>query len=225
MPSTNKKQLNFFLLVKAYKEYGEMGVYRQYKYLEGYKPKLTDEYMNKIIKTAGSINPADLIDMTSGIKTENPLGDKKELKAGYWALFRGKYKPRNSNDEVPKEGEFIAMIKRVDNQKGVVNFYPHNFKNKFGQTMEIPKRANISHPEHMYLDYALFDNVIRTGKTPQEVAREKENLEEVRKIIRKILKENLTSSEEKIKKAAEFYKEKDFISDIFDNINYSNLRF
>lgn len=191
MPSKNKKQLNFFLLVKAYKEYGEMGVFRQYKYLEGPKQKITDEYMNKIIKTAGSIKPADLIDMTSGIESDNPIGDKKELKAGYWALFRGKYKPRNSKDETPKEGEFIAMIKRVDNQKGFVTFHQHNFRNKFGQTIEIPRRAEITHPEHLYLDFSSFDNVIRTGKTPAEVARERENLEEVRKIVRKIIKESL----------------------------------
>jgi hypothetical protein len=192
MPSKNKKQLNFFLLVKAYKEFGDMGVYRQYKYLEGYKPRLTDDYMAKISKTANSINPADLIDMTSGVEGDNPLGDKRDLKAGYWALFRGKYKPYGSKDEVPKEGEFIAMIKRVDNQKGVVNFHQHGFRNKFGQTMEIPRRANVSHPEHMFLDYALFDNVIRTGKNPQEVARERENLEEVRKIVRKLIEEKFS---------------------------------
>jgi regulator of replication initiation timing len=201
MPSKNKKQLNFFLLVKAYKEYGEMGVFRQYKYLEGQKPKLTDEYMYKIIKTAENIKPADLIDLTSGTEVDNPVGDKKDLKAGYWALFRGKYKPKNSKDETHKEDEFVAMIKKVDNQKGVVNFNHNGFRNKFGQTMEIPKRANVSNPEFMFLDYALFDNIIRTGKTPQEVARERENLEEVRKIIRNILKENLEDNLEEGKLA------------------------
>lgn len=90
MPSKNKKQLNLFLLVKAFKENGEIGVKRQLKHLEGYKPRLTAKYMEKLAKTALSITSADLIDMTSGIKGDNPLGDVKELKAGYWALFRGK---------------------------------------------------------------------------------------------------------------------------------------
>lgn len=196
MPSKNKKQLNFFLLVKAYKESGEMGVKRQWKFLEGSKPRLTPEYMGKLIKTALSIKPADLIDLTSGIDKEDEVGDKRDLKAGFWALFRGKYKPRGANDEIPKEAEFIAQIKRVDVQKGVVNFNHNGFRNKFGQTMEIPKRANISSLEHVYLDYALFDNVIRTGKNPQEVAREKENMEEsIRKIVKEVLNENLEQHE------------------------------
>jgi len=189
MPSKNNKQLNFFRLVKAYKDNGDMGVYKQHKHLEGYKPMLTPSYMEKIVKTANSISGADLIDMTSGIVGDNPLGDNRDIKAGYWALFRGKYKTPGQTDEVPKEGEFIALIKRVDNQKRVVNFHYDGFRNKYGQTTIIPKRANVSNPEHMYLDYALFDNIIRTGKTPQEVAQPKESLEEsIRKIVREFLK-------------------------------------
>src|SRR3989304_455787 len=83
MPSKNKKQLNFFLLVKAYKESGENGVFRQLKHLEGYKPRLTPTYMNKLIKTAESIADSDLIDMTSGVEGENPLGDTRNLKANH----------------------------------------------------------------------------------------------------------------------------------------------
>jgi hypothetical protein len=126
--------------------------------------------------------------MTSGIEGDNPIGDKRDLKAGYWALFRGKYKPSYSADEAPKEGEFIAQISRVDNQKGIVNFNPHDFRNKQGKKMAIPRRAVVTNPEHMFLDYAFFDNVIKTGKSPQEVA-QVENLEEVIRIVRNILSE------------------------------------
>jgi hypothetical protein len=188
MPSKNKKQLNFFLLVKAYKENGEEGVKSQWSRLSGYKPRLTPEYINKLSKAAQSINPADLLDLTSGIEGDNQLGDIREFKVGYWALFRGKYKPSGSNDESSKEGEFIAQIKRVDNQKGRVHFNQNGFRNKFGQTMAIPRKADASNLDQMYLDYALFQDVIKTGKTPQDVAKTRENLEEsVRKIIRKIL--------------------------------------
>jgi hypothetical protein len=178
MPSKNKKQLNFFLLVKAYKENGEIGVKRQFNHLEGYKPRLTVDYMKKLIKTANTIQPADLIDMTSGIEDDNTLGDKRDLKVGYWALFRGKFKPASSINEIPQEGEFVAQIKRVDNSKGVVNFNQNGFRNKYGNTMVIPRRANVSNPDFIYLDYALFNNVIKTGKTPQEVAKQKEALTE-----------------------------------------------
>ena len=193
MPSKNRKQLNFFLLVKAYKENGEIGVKRQWKFLEGYKPRLTPAYMEKLIKTAKSITDADLIDMTSGVEGDDPIGDTRELKPGYWALFRGKYKVPEQTDDTPKEGEFIAQIKNVNQQKGVVNFNHNGFRNKYGQTMIMPKRANASSLEFMYLDYALFDNVIKTGRSPQEVAEEKENLEEsVRKMVRKaFLKESV----------------------------------
>src|SRR3972149_2287763 len=178
MPSKNKKQLNFFLLVKAYKESGENGVFRQLKHLEGYKPRLTPTYMNKLIKTAESIADSDLIDMTSGVEGENPLGDTRNLKVGYWALFTGKYKPAGSKDEIPKEGEFIAQIKKVDNAKGLVEFNQKGFRNKYGNTIFIPRRAVVINQEFQYLDYALFDNVIRTGKNPQELAKPKENMEE-----------------------------------------------
>jgi hypothetical protein len=201
MPSKNKKQLNFFLLVKAFKENGEIGVKRQWKFLEGYKPRLTPAYMQKLVKTANSITDADLIDKTSGVEGNDPLGDTRELKAGYWALFRGKYRVPGQTDEVPREGEFIANIKNVNAQKGVVNFNHNGFRNQYGQTMIIPKRANASSLEHMYLDYALFDNIIKTGRTPEEVAKERDNLEEVRKIIRNILKENLEDNLEEGKLA------------------------
>jgi len=152
MPSKNKKQLNFFLLVKAYKESGENGVFRQLKHLEGYKPRLTPTYMNKLIKTAESIADSDLIDMTSGVEGENPLGDTRNLKVGYWALFTGKYKPAGSKDEIPKEGEFIAQIKKVDNAKGLVEFNQKGFRNKYGNTIFIPRRAVVINQEFQYLD-------------------------------------------------------------------------
>jgi len=190
MPSKNTKQLNFFLLVKGYKEGGTIGLQRALKLLKGYKPKLTTSYLAKLIDTANRIKEADLVDLTSGIEGQNPLGDNREIKAGYWALFRGKYKVPGQTDEVPREGEFIALIKRVDNQKKVVNFHHDGFRNKYGQTMIIPKRANVSSVEFMYLDYALFDNIIKTGKTPQEVAEPKEIMKEIRKTVQNILKES-----------------------------------
>lgn len=190
MPSKNRKQFNFFLLVKAYKENGDIGVKRHWKFLEGYKPRLTPAYMEKLIKTANSITDADLIDKTSGVEGNDPLGDVRELKPGYWALFRGKYKVPGQTDEIPKEGEFIAQIKNVNQQKGVVNFNHNGFRNKYGQTMIIPKRANASSLEFMYLDYALFDNVIKTGRSPEEISEEKVSMEEsIRKIVNNIFKE------------------------------------
>lgn len=191
MPAKNNKQLNFFLLVKAYKEGGELGVMHQVKYLSGYKPRLNDVYMQKLAATAATISDADLIDKTSGIEGSDVVGDERELKPGYWALFRGKYKPTYSNDEVPKEGEFIAQIKRVNNQNKIVYFNLYDFRNSYGQKMDAPRRAQVTHPDFMYLDEALFDNVIKTGKTPQEVAKKRENMEEsLRKTIRKVLFEN-----------------------------------
>lgn len=207
MPSKNKKQLNFFLLVKAYKEYGEIGVKRQWKNLNGYKPKLTLDYIAKLTKTADNINSADLIDLTSGLEGDSQLGDKRDFKVGYWALFRGKFKPHGSKNEIPNEGEFIAQIKKVDNQNNIVNFHQSGFRNKFGNTIETPKRATITHPEHLYLDYSLFDNIIRTGKTPQEVAKKRENLEEsIKKVVRKILEEDSIELKSKSEKGNRLFK-------------------
>lgn len=187
MPAKNQKQLNLFLLIKAYKEYGEIGVRHKLSQLQGYKPRLTPAYMDKLAKTAKTIKDSDLLDLTSGIEGDNVLGDKKELKVGYWALFKGQYK----KDGLTQDGEFIAQIKRVDNNSKVVNFSQKDFKNKYGQNIIIPRRANISNPDHIYLDYALFDNVIKTGKSPMEIAQKRENLEEsIRKIIQKIFLEN-----------------------------------
>ena len=190
MPSKNKKQLNFFLLVKAYKENGEIGVKRQWSRLEGYKPRLTPEYMDKLSKTAEKVLDADLLDLTSGIEDDTELGDTREFKVGYWALFRGNYKPKDSNNESSKEGEFIAQIVRVDHQKRRVHFNQYGFRNKFGQTIVIPKRANAINLDYLYLDFAVFDDVIKTGKSPQEVAKTRETMEEsVREIVRKLFKE------------------------------------
>lgn len=180
MPAKNQKQLNFFKLVKAYKEAGEMGVYRQYKFLEGSKSKLTPDYMAKITKTAATIKDADLLDFVSGIEGDTIVGDKRDLKAGYWARFRGKF--RTTTGE-PREGEFIALITRVDHSKGVVNFSHHGFRNMYGNTTEMPKRENVSNLQFQHLDYALFDNVLQTGKTWQEVVKKRDAIQE---IIRKI---------------------------------------
>jgi hypothetical protein len=185
MPAKNKKQQNFFILVKAYKDGGEINLKRQYKFLDGSKSKLTPEYMAKIIKTASTIKDADLIDFTSGIEGDAILGDKRDLKAGFWARFRGKY--RTTKGE-PREGEFIGYITRVDNSKGVVNFSHNGFRNMYGQTTEMPKRENVSSLEFQFLDYALFDNVIQTGKTWQEVVAKKPELyEQIKKIIWSVL--------------------------------------
>lgn len=191
MPSKNQKQLNFFLLVKAYKENGVIGIKRQLKQLEGYKPRITPDYVLKLVKTANTIKSADLIDLTSGIEGESTLGDKKDLKVGYWALFRGKYKPNGSKNNIPEEGEFIAQIKRVDNSKDIINFNQNGFRNKYGHTIVIPRRANVSDLNFIYLDYALFGDVLKTGKTPEEVAQKLDNMEEVvRTMVRNILNED-----------------------------------
>lgn len=202
MPAKNKKQLNFFLLVKAFKENGEIGVKRQWKFLDGYKPRLTPVYIGKLVKTADSITDADLIDKTSGIEGDDQLGDTRKLKPGYWALFRGKYKIPNQTDEIPKEGKFIAQIKNVNQQKGVVNFNHNGFRNKYGQTMIIPKRANTSSLEFMYLDYALFSNIIKTGRSPEEISEERISIEEsTRNIVRQIfLKEGAMTNRPLFKK-------------------------
>ena len=186
MPSKNKKQQNFFILVKAFKEGGEINVKRQYKFLEGPKFRLTPEYMSKIITTAGKIKDADLADFASGIEGDTVLGDKRELKTGYWAWFRGKY--RTTTGE-PREGEFIGYITRVDHSKGVVNFSHNGFRNMYGNTTEMPKRENVSSLQFQFLDYALFDNIIQTGKTWQEVAKPRETIQEtVRYLVRIELK-------------------------------------
>lgn len=190
MPAKNKKQLNFFLLVKGFKEGQEIGLKTAYKRLEGYKPRLTSEYIDKVKKAAWTIQDADLLDLTSGIESENPVGDKRELKVGYWALFLGK--ARISPTET-KENEYIGKITRVDNSKMIVNFNHNDFRNKFGAKILPVKRAEILDNNFQYLDYSSFDNIIKTGKTPEEVAKKRELVSEnwiraeIRKAIQKIL--------------------------------------
>ena len=191
MPAKNKKQLNFFLLVKGFKDGQDIGLKTAYKRLEGYKPRLTPEYIDKIKKAAWTIQDADLLNLTSGIESEAVLGDKKDLKVGYWALFRGK--TRISPAET-KENEYIGKITRVDNSKMIVNFNINDFRNKFGVRILPVKRVDISDNNFQYLDYSSFDNIIKTGKTPEEVAKKRELVSEnwiraeVKKAIQNILK-------------------------------------
>jgi hypothetical protein len=186
MPSKNQNQLNFFLLVKAFKEDGVRGVFTKRKDLQGFKQKITKEYIEKIQNVSEKIKEADLLDMTSGIEGDNPLGDNRTIKVGYWALFKGKH--RTKNREI-KDVVLIGQIIRVDNETKVVNFNINDIRNMFGSKIAALYRVDITDTDHQYLDYAHFNKILKTAKTPMELATKRAASEVIREEVRKILQE------------------------------------
>ena len=188
MPAASKKQQNYFKLVQSFKEEGERGFFKKWKELFNNRPFPNKEYVQKIADTSKKIKDEDLQDLTSGIEGEEIIGDKREFKVGYWALFKGKYRPLSNQEEV-KDGVFIAKIKRIDFQNKIVNFAEDGLFNKFGTHIGSLLRTNISHPEFKFLDYAYFKDVIKTSKNKSDMIEKREITEMIRKTVREILNE------------------------------------
>jgi hypothetical protein len=171
MPARSKKQLNYFKLVKAYKDNGYKGLFGTWKDIFGKRPFPKSDYINKIISTSQKINYADLTDLASGIEGESPVGDKRDIKVGYWALFTGRYRDSKG---IPKENKFIAQIKKVDFNNNIANFNRFEFYNRFGARTETPYRIVVTNPEFQFMDYAYFKDIIKTGKSVKDVSESRE---------------------------------------------------
>lgn len=173
MPSKSKHQQNYFKLVKAYKDFGYKGFFTTWKEIFGQRPYPSSTYINKVIKTSQKIKDADLQDLASGIEGQSVVGDKLDIRVGYWALFKGKYRDSKG---IPQENKFIAQIKRVDFNKSIVNFNHFEFYNRFGARTETPRRLVVTDAEFQFLDYAYFKDIIKTGKKVKDIAETREGL-------------------------------------------------
>ena len=191
MPSVSKSQLNYFKLVKAHKDGGINGFFSKWKELYNNRPFPDRNYINKLIKTSKTINPADLEDMASGVKGDDILGEKRDFKVGYWAKFNGVY--RDMHDEV-KEGEFIAQIDRINPSIKLVNFKSDGLYNKNGIQIMPLKRAIVNHPEFQFLDYVYFKDIIETAKTKDELVMKKDTHIMTREEFAKIVKEAVSEA-------------------------------
>lgn len=173
MPALSKKQQNYFRLVKAYKDGSYKAFFSTWREIFGKRPYPSKEYISKVVETSKKIKDADLLDLASGVEGENVIGDKRDIKVGYWALFKGKYRDSKG---IPKENKFIAQIKRVDFNNGIANFNRFGFYNRFGARTETPLRVVVTHPEFQFLDYAYFRDIIKTGKTIKDISEPREGL-------------------------------------------------
>ena len=171
MPSKTKKQQNYFRLIKAYKDGGYKEFFGTWKKIFGTRPYPSDDYINKIIETSKKINQADLEDLASGIEGEEVVGNKKDIKVGYWILFTGRYRDSKG---IPKENKFVAQIKRVDNNNKIANVNRFEFYNRFGARTENPYRLVVTNPEFQFLDYAHFKDILKTGKSIKDVSEKRD---------------------------------------------------
>jgi hypothetical protein len=105
MPSKTEKQLNLFKIVKAYVDGGRTGLIGMWKDLYPNRDFSDDEF-EKIIRISKGIDYAYLEDMASGIEGDEVLGDKKDIKVGYWMKFEAWF----SNYKGEKK---IAPLKRT----------------------------------------------------------------------------------------------------------------
>lgn len=193
MPSKSRKQLNFFKLVKAYKEGGEINMiwmFREIFKTKKYPPK---KLIEKVEKVSEKIHDSDLEDMVSGIDGEEILGDKRDIKVGYWMRFKAWYRPDLGYGYGDKEQNiFIARISRVNNRDNIANFKKDGLYNKHGKLIEPKFRTKITHPEFKYLDFAYFDQIEETAKEKKDLIMgknnkitKKENIEEMVRAISK----------------------------------------
>jgi hypothetical protein len=193
MPSKTKKQLNFFKLVKAYIDGGpkELIVTWKNMYSSNYP---TVKVIEKIKDVAGKINYADLEDMASGVIGDEVLGDKKDIKVGYWMKFESSY--RDYHNKVFKN-TFIAKITKIRPQEKLAIFNSNDLHNKNGNRIEPLRRiSGATTVENIWLDYAYFNQIIETSKTKEELTMKNE----IRKIVRDLLSEEFESAGLKRKK-------------------------
>lgn len=204
MPATSKKQLNYFKLVKSYKEGGIKSFFNMWRTIFKDRPFPDKTYIDTVAKTAQKIKPEDIEDMTSGLKGDDILGDLRDFKVGYWALFKGRYRDYKNTTQ---EGEFIAQINRVDFKNKIVNFNAGSMYNKFGGRIATQNRAIITDLDFPFMDYAYFKDVIKTSKNKNEIIEKrglfaettiinkKEQTMENKKILKKIIEEALLSED------------------------------
>lgn len=181
MPSASKKQLNYFLLVKAYQDGGPDALVNKWKILYPKRRLPTEEYLEKIINTSDRIDPADLEDLTSGVEGDKVLGDKHEYKVGYWMKFSSWY--RSAQGE-RKQGVFIAKISKVRPDIKLIGFNSEQLHNKNGVKIAPLRRAKISDPNFMWLDFAYFNQVIETSKDKDSLMEK-----QIRKLVREAMNE------------------------------------
>ena len=193
MPSKTKKQLNFFKLVKAYVDGGAKDLMLAWKNM--YSSNFpTVKVVDKIKDVAQIINYADLEDMASGIEGEVVLGDKRDIKVGYWMKFETSY--RDYHNKVFKN-TFIAKITKIRPQEKLAIFNSNDLHNKNGNRIEPLRRiSGATTVENIWLDYAYFNQIIETAKTKEELTMKNE----IRKIIRELISEEFESDGLKIKK-------------------------
>jgi hypothetical protein len=193
MPSKTKKQLNFFKLVKAYVDGGAKDLMLAWKNM--YSSNFPSvKVVDKIKDVAQRINYADLEDMASGIEGEEVLGDKRDIKVGYWMKFESSY--RNYRNIVSKN-TFIAKITKIRPNEKIAIFNSNDLHNKNGNRIEPLRRVSgATTVENIWLDYTYFNQIIETAKTKNELVMKTE----IRKIIRELISEEFESAGLKIKK-------------------------
>ena len=178
MPSKSKKQLELFRLVKAYMDDGPDGfviAWRNTYPTRGYPDTDTIE---KVVKISETIKYSDLEDMASGL-------EGVDIKVGNWMLFDAYYR-KASGDK--GKGTFIAKIKKVVPNIKLVQFNSEDIYSKNGGKIIPLKRTKITSTNRMWLDFAYFDQIKKTAKNKNDLTM----LNEVRKIIRETIEEQMT---------------------------------
>ena len=181
MPAQTLKQLNYFKLVKSYKEGGVKQFFQMRRKLFGKRPFPKAEYLEHIKEKAAKMSMAHLEDLTSGLVGAESLGDIRNLKVGYFVSFTSPY--RGPNKEI-LPGEFIGKIKSVNTANKIVEFTTDELYNRFGARIAPQLRAQIADPQHQYVDYAYFKDIVKVGATIKDVEQSRLK-EEVRGIIKR----------------------------------------
>lgn len=182
MPAQTLKQLNYFKLVRAYKESNLKGFVQMWKKLFGARPLPEIEFIEQIKEKAAKMKQAHLEDLTSGIVGAENLGDVRKFKVGYFVLFTALY--RDLNKEI-KEQEFIGKIKSVNTANKIVNLTTDELYNRFGGRIMPQLRAHIADPQHQYIDYAYFKDIEKVGVTIKDVELPRPKLKEIQGIIKR----------------------------------------
>lgn len=178
MPSKSKKQLELFRLVKAYVDGGPDGFVIAWRNMYPTREFPDVNTIEKVVKISETINYSDLEDMASGL-------EGVDIKIGNWMLFDAYY--RKQSGDVGK-GTFIAKIKKVVPNIKLVQFNSEDIYSKNGGKITPLKRTKITSTNRMWLDFAYFDQIKKTAKNKNDLAM----LNEIRKIIRETLEEQMT---------------------------------
>ena len=121
--------------------------------------------------------------MASGIEGDEVLGDKKDIKVGYWMKFEAWYSTYQGEK---RKGTFISKINRVSPSNKIANFNSEEIYNMHGNRIAPVRRSRILDTDKMWLDFAFFDQILETSKNKEELVMKNE----IRKIVRDILRES-----------------------------------